>query len=162
MSIGKAMGVSKIVAVDVDENALAAAKDLGADATINANDGTPVITALRKLTNNKLLAVVDTVGNETTSHNAVQALSKTGRYVIVGLHGGSFKMPLPLLPQKALTVRGSFVGSCNDLRDLISLMREGNIKDLPVSTRPLDQADATLQDLREGKITGRVVLSGDL
>lgn len=161
VSIGKAMGARQIVSVDVDSEALAAASDMGADAVINARQTPDVIAELQKLTGNQLLAVVDTVGNEITSHNAVQALVKTGRYIVVGLHGGSFKMPLPMLPQKALTVRGSYVGSCRDLRELVALVRTGNVKELPVSTRPLDQADATLQDLRDGRITGRVVLSTD-
>ena len=104
---------------------------------------------------------MDTVGNEIASRNSVEALLKMGRYIVVGLHGGTFKMPLPMLPQKALTVRGSFVGSCKDLQELIALVRTGNVKNIPVTTRPLDQADATLQDLREGRITGRVVLSTD-
>ncbi len=161
VSIGKALGAKQIVSVDVDSDALAAAKDMGADVVINAKETPDVIAELQKVTGNQLLAVVDTVGNEITSHNAVQALVKTGRYVVVGLHGGSFKMPLPMLPQKALTVRGSYVGSCRDLNELVALVRTGKVKDLPVSTRPLDQADATLQDLRDGKITGRVVLTTD-
>ena len=71
-------------------------------------------------------------------------------------------MPLPMLPQKALNVHGSFVGSCKDLKELVALVRTGKVQNIPVSTRPLDQADATLQDLRDGKITGRVVLTTDI
>ena len=161
VSIAKAMGVKKIVSVDRDSDALAEAKDMGADEVVNGAETPDVIRALRKITENNLLAVVDTVGNEITSRNSVEALLKMGRYIVVGLHGGTFKMPLPMLPQKALTVRGSFVGSCKDLQELIALVRTGNVKNIPVTTRPLDQADATLQDLREGWITGRVVLSTD-
>ena len=161
VSIANAMGVKNIVSVDRDGDALSAAADMGASEVINASDTPDVIKELRKVTHNNLLAVVDTVGNEVTSRNSVEALLKMGRYIVVGLHGGTFKMPLPMLPQKALTVRGSFVGSCKDLQDLIALVREGNVKSIPVSTRPLSQVDETLQDLREGRITGRVVLSTD-
>lgn len=161
VSIAKAMGARQIVSVDVNNDALAAARDIGANATINPTETPDVVAALQQQTGNQLLAVVDTVGNEATSKNSVLALVKTGRYVLVGLHGGTFKMPLPMLPQKALTVKGSYVGSCKDLRELIALVRTGKVKHMPVSTRPLDQADATLQDLRDGKITGRVVLTTD-
>ena len=162
VSIAKAMGVKSVVSVDRDTDALSAASEMGANEVINAAENSDIISALRKVTCNNLLAVVDTVGNEITSRNSVEALIKMGRYIVVGLHGGTFKMPLPMLPQKALTVRGSFVGSCRDLQDLIALVREGNVKSIPVSTRPLNQVDATLNDLRDGKITGRVVLSTDL
>jgi len=161
VSIAKAMGVKKIVSVDMDDKALAAARDMGADAIVNSAESPNVVKELQGITNNKLLAVVDTVGNESTSRNSVYALLKMGRYIVVGLHGGTFKMPLPMLPQKALTVRGSFVGSCKDLQELVVLAKTGKMKDIPVSTRPLNQADATLQDLRDGKITGRVVLTTD-
>ena len=70
-------------------------------------------------------------------------------------------MPLPWLPQKAMTVRGSYVGSCNDLRELIDLVRTGKVKELPVSSRPLAEVSETLQDLKAGRITGRVVLNAD-
>jgi D-arabinose 1-dehydrogenase-like Zn-dependent alcohol dehydrogenase len=161
VSIARALGAENIVSIDLDDNALAAAEDMGAKATINPSNTTDVIKSLQQVADNRLTAVVDTVGNEVTSHTAVQALVKTGRYVLVGLHGGTFKMPLPMLPQKSLTVKGSYVGSCKDLRELIALVRAGKVESIPVSSRPLDQANATLQDLRDGKITGRVVLTTD-
>jgi D-arabinose 1-dehydrogenase-like Zn-dependent alcohol dehydrogenase len=68
-------------------------------------------------------------------------------------------MPLPWLPQKYLTIRGSYVGSCNDLRELIELVRTGKVKEIPVSSRPLSEVSQTLDDLKAGKITGRVVLT---
>ena len=96
-----------------------------------------------------------------TSHVAVRALIKTGRYVVVGLHGGDFKMPLPWLPQKALTVRGCHVGSSGQLRDLIALVRTGKVREIPVETRPLSEVARALADLEAGKVTGRIVLNAD-
>ena len=123
VGIAKAMGVDNIVSVDTVSDALSAATDMGAKAVINGAETDDVVSALRSTTDNRLLAVVDTVGNEITSRNAVQALVKTGRYVVVGLHGGTFKMPLPMLPQKALTVRGSYVGSCRICRHLLRWLK---------------------------------------
>ena len=162
VAIAQALGAKRIVSVDVNNDALLAAKNLGASAVVNPTVTSDVVAELQTLTDNQLMAVVDTVGNEITSRTAVEALVKTGRYVLVGLHGGIFKMPLPMLPQKALNVHGSFVGSCKDLKELVALVRTGKVQNIPVSTRPLDQADATLQDLRDGKITGRVVLTTDI
>ena len=132
VAIARAMGFRNIVAVDIDERKLQAAVEMGADAVLNGNRE-DALTELRLITGNRLLAVVDTVGAPSTSRLAVRALLKTGRYVVVGLYGGDFKMPLPWLPQKAMTVRGSYVGSCNDLRELIDLVRTGKVKELPVT-----------------------------
>ena len=80
---------------------------------------------------------------------------------MVGLHGGDFKMPLPWLPQKVMTVCGCHVGCCRDLRELIDLVRTGKVREIPVSLRPLSEVNRTLDDLKAGKITGRVVLTAD-
>jgi D-arabinose 1-dehydrogenase-like Zn-dependent alcohol dehydrogenase len=116
---------------------------------------------LRRITGNRLLGVVDTVGAPSTSRLAIHALIKMGRYVVVGLYGGTLSMPLPWLPQKYLTIRGSYVGSCHDLRDLIDLVKTGKVKEIPVSSRPLSEVSRTLDDLKAGNITGRVVLNAD-
>ena len=158
VAIARAMGYQRIVSVDIDDRKLQAAVEVGADAVLNGSRE-DALEELRRITGNRLLAVVDTVGAPTTSRLAIHALIKMGRYVVVGLYGGTLSMPLPWLPQKVLTVRGSYVGSCNDLRELIELVRTGAVKEIPVSSRPLSEAGQTLDDLKAGKITGRVVLT---
>jgi len=158
VAIARAMGFEKIVSVDIDERKLQAAAEMGADAVLNSRRE-DALAELRKITGNQLLAVVDTVGAPATSKLAIHALIKMGRYVVVGLYGGTFSMPLPWLPQKFLTVRGSYVGNCNQLRDLIALVRTGKVKEIPVTSRPMAEVSQTLDDLKAGKITGRVVLT---
>ena len=160
VAIAKAMGFEKIVSCDIDPQKMQTAVSLGADAVLDTSRE-DALDELRKITGNQLLGVVDTVGVPATARLSVHGLIKMGRYVVVGLHGGDFKMPLPWLPQKALTVQGSYVGSCNDLRELIALVRTGKVKEIPVATRPLSEASNTLDDLKAGKITGRVVLTAD-
>ena len=160
VAIARAMGFENIVSCDIDPQKLQTAVSLDADAVLDTSRE-DALEELRRITDNRLLGVVDTVGVPATARLAVHALVKTGRYVVVGLHGGDFRMPLPWLPQKTLTVRGSYVGSCNDLRELIDLVRTGKVKEIPVSTRPLSAASRTLDDLKAGNITGRVVLNAD-
>ncbi len=160
IAIARAMGHERIVGIDNDKTKLKAARAMGADAVLDSSSD-DALEKLRQLTDNKLLAVLDTVGVPSTSKLAVHALVKTGRYVTVGLHGGDFKMPLPWLPQKALTVRGCHVGSSAELRELIALVRTGKIKEIPVTLRPLSEVGKTLDDLKAGRVTGRVVLSVD-
>ncbi len=68
-------------------------------------------------------------------------------------------MPLPMFPMRALTIQGSFVGSLEETNEMMSLVRAGKVDPIPVQTRGLDEATKTLDDLRQGKITGRVVLT---
>ncbi len=78
--------------------------------------------------------------------------------VQVGLFGGELKVPLPLLPIKAVTIQGSYVGSVLELRELVALAQQGKVPPIPVATAPMHTANNALMRLREGKVTGRTVL----
>lgn len=158
ISVARALGAENILVVDVDDAKLDAAKALGADAVFNSSREDGDLTAA---TGGMLLAVLDTVGVPATAQLGVQSLRKTGRLVTVGLHGGAVQLPLVALAQKAIMVRGSYVGSCAELRELIALVRDGKIAPIPVEVRDLERADETLKDLEAGRIVGRVVLSND-
>jgi D-arabinose 1-dehydrogenase-like Zn-dependent alcohol dehydrogenase len=58
-----------------------------------------------------------------------------------------------------LSITGSFVGSLADAEEMMELVRAGKIDPIPVETRPLSEAGRTLDDLRQGRVTGRVVLT---
>ena len=59
---------------------------------------------------------------------------------------------------RALTVQGSYVGNPKELRELVALAQDGSLPALPVATMPQSQAYAALMRLRDGKVTGRLVL----
>ena len=59
---------------------------------------------------------------------------------------------------RALTVQGSYVGNPKELRELVKLAQEGALQALPVATVPQNQANDALMRLRDGKVTGRLVL----
>ena len=68
-------------------------------------------------------------------------------------------MSLPPFPMRAITIQGSYVGSLPEMRELIELVRRTGLPPVPVATRPLGDVNAVLNDLRAGKIIGRVVLT---
>lgn len=158
VAIAKAIGFENIVAVDINDNSLKAAKEMGAKAVLNSKSDN-AIEMLRELTNNELTDVLDTVGIASTVRLAVHTMIKGGRYVVVGLHGGDFKMPQPWLPQKAMTVCGCHVGTKKQLEELIQLVRQGSISQMPVEVRAMEEVNSALEDLHKGKVTGRIVLS---
>ena len=156
IAIAKAMGVKQIVAIDIDDAKLQAASDMGADAVLNSAEAGAADT-LVSLTGNALIGVLDTFGSEQTGTLAVTALTKSGRYVVVGQHGGDFKIPQIWLPQKALTVRGSHVGNSGQLRALIDMFRDGKLKPIPVTTQPLSSVNDAIAALQKGEVTGRII-----
>ncbi|MBT3790291.1 MAG: alcohol dehydrogenase catalytic domain-containing protein [Alphaproteobacteria bacterium] len=158
IAIAKALEIKNILVCDLDDSKLEAAREMGADQTLNPGQD-KALAQLSALTGGGPRAVVDTVGAEGTSQLGVASLQKGGRYVIVGLFGGGLTLALPTLPLRAISIIGSYTGNLAELKELIDLARSGKVKPLPVTSRPMEEVGNTLDDLRDGKIVGRVVLS---
>ena len=160
IAISIALGISNIIAIDVDDTKLDAAIEMGAASTLNSNSS-DALAELQNLTEGSLVAVIDTFGGADTGQLAVRALVKGGQYLVVGQAGGDFKMPQVWLPQKEMTVRGSHVGNSPQLRKLIDMVRDGKIKQMPIDRRPLSKINEAIEDLAAGRVTGRVVFQPD-
>ena len=81
-----------------------------------------------------------------------------GSICIVGLFGGSIEIPLVSLPTRAITITGVYVGSLPEFRELLALACAGRVKPMPMECRPLGAAQQSLDDLRAGRVNGRIVL----
>jgi D-arabinose 1-dehydrogenase-like Zn-dependent alcohol dehydrogenase len=81
-----------------------------------------------------------------------------GKVVMVGLFGGDSPLSLASMPMRMLTIEGSYVGNLEELHELMALVRNGKVQPMPYSTRPLEAANDVLEELKAGKIVGRVVL----
>ncbi len=79
-------------------------------------------------------------------------------YRIVGLYGGAISISLPLLPLRARSIVGSFVGTLPELQDLLALVTGGEVAPIPIETRSLERDDETVDDLKAGRIVGLAVL----
>lgn len=147
---------ARLLALDVNDAKLDTARDHGADAVCRADDPQALKQCLKDT--GGVLAAVDFVGSEASLAAANRLVRKGGRVVIVGLFGGKFSMAIPLFPLRAVSLMGSYVGSLAEARELLALVARGGIAPIPMESRPLDAAGATLDDLRAGKVLGRVVL----
>lgn len=155
--MAKELTPAKLVVADIDGDKRAMAKAAGAFDVID--NGDPEASAkLLELTGGGARAAIDFVGAVPTSKFGLNGLRKGGRLIIVGLYGGALPMSLPLMPVKSLTVEGSYVGTLDELKALVALGQAGKIPPIPLDLRPLDQAPQALDDLRAGKINGRVIL----
>lgn len=157
VSILKALGIRNVIACDVDETKLAAARRLGAKKTLDtrAADATA---QLQKLSGGYLAAAIDFVGMPATHAVAYPALRKGGRYILCGLFGGEITLPMPPIAQRAVAVMGSYVGNLRELKAVVALAKKGKLKPTPVSTRPAAEVNAVLDELKAGKVLGRTVL----
>jgi D-arabinose 1-dehydrogenase-like Zn-dependent alcohol dehydrogenase len=152
ISVLRARGATTIVACDIDDTKLAAAQKLGARKTVN----TRAPDALQQMQG--AAAAIDFVGSPVTAALGIAALRKGGRYVLCGLYGGELTHPLPPIAQRAIGIVGSYVGSPQELREVVALAKKRKLRATPVETRSAEEANAALEDLKAGKVVGRIVL----
>ncbi len=157
LGLMKALGAKGAVVADIDPAKREAALAAGALAAIDAAapDAVKQANAAAKA---PLPAAIDFVGSSQSSRLGTDAVARGGKYVIVGLFGGDITLALPLLPIRALTIQGSFVGSLAEFRALMELVEKGTFGAVPLTERPLGEAEAALRDLRAGRVVGRAIL----
>ncbi len=160
IAVLKAMGHENIVSVDVSAEKRAAALKAGAHKVVDGN-GEDVAKRIIETAGGPVLAVIDLVNGTQTARFAFEALRKGGKLIQVGLFGGELTLPLPIMAIRALTVQGSYVGNPKELRELVKLAQDGKLQALPVATVPQNQAYDALMRLRDGQVTGRLVLRAE-
>ena len=157
LSLLKAMGGKGAIVVDIDAKKREAAEKAGALATIDGK-APDALEQLARKAGEPIRAVIDLVGNPSTAQLGFDCLTKGGKLVIVGLFGGGAPWALPLIPIKAITIQGSYVGNLRETRELLDLVRAKNLPPIPVTSMPLAKANEALVDLQKGRLVGRAVL----
>lgn len=156
VSVLRALGHERIVAVDIDPVKLTEAAKAGAASTLNGRD-TDASSKLKEIAGGALYGAIDFVGGADTAQLALGALRKGGKVILVGLFGGEFPLSVGSTILRALTIQGSHLGSVAELKAVVALAREGKLRPIPIQTRPLSEVSRTLDELKEGVILGRVV-----
>ena len=151
---------ARTIVADVDAEKRSIARQAGAFETID-NRAEDAAARVMELTGGGAKAAIDFVGAPATAKFGLDVLRKGGTLILVGLYGGALPLPLPFMPQRSLSIRGSYVGTLEELQEVLALGREGKVPPIPLDVRPLDAAPQALDDLRAGRVAGRVILKPD-
>jgi D-arabinose 1-dehydrogenase-like Zn-dependent alcohol dehydrogenase len=157
LHIAPSVVAARLIVADVDPQKRGIARQAGASATID-NSEPDAVAKVMELTGGGARAAIDFVGAPQTARFGLDVLRRGGTLVHVGLYGGAMSLPLPLMPQRSLTLRGSYVGTLEEMEEVMALGREGKVPPIPLDVRPLSAAPQALQDLRAGRVAGRVIL----
>ena len=160
IAVLKALKHGNIISVDISADKRDAALKAGAHKVVDGS-GDGVAKRIMEAAGGPVLAIVDLVNGTATARFAFGALRKGGKLIQVGLFGGELMLPLPIMAIRALTVQGSYVGNPKELRELVKLAQDGDLQALPVTTVPQSQANDALMRLRDGRVTGRLVLKAE-
>jgi propanol-preferring alcohol dehydrogenase len=151
----KIMGL-QVCAVDIDDDKLALAKQMGADLVVNAKHPASV-EAVKKGTSGGAHGVLITAPSIGAFKQGVAMTRKRGTCVLVGLPPGDFPVPLFDVVANCITIRGSFVGNREDMAETLAFAAEGRVK-ADIELEPLSAINGIFGRLKEGKVAGRVVI----
>lgn len=151
----KAMGF-KVVAVDIQDDKLDLAKELGADVTINGLKTDPIQDIKAKV--GGVQAAVSVAVTKKAFEQAYGSVKRGGTLVVVGLPNAELPIPIFDTVLNGVTVKGSIVGTRKDLQEAVQFAVEGKVR-TNIETKPLDNINEVFEDMEKGRINGRVVLT---
>ncbi len=150
----KAMGRS-VIAVDIAEDKLRLAREMGADLAINAAEQDPVAEVHDACGGAE--GVLVTAVSEKAFAQAVGMLGKRGTMALVGLPPGTFDLNIFDTVLNRKTIRGSIVGTRMDLIEALQFAGDGKVA-CHYSMDTLDNVNAIFDRMRAGGIDGRIVM----
>lgn len=151
----RAMGLH-VAAVDIDDGKLALAARLGAELCVNAADEDAAAVLRRELQG--VHGALVTAVSRQSFNQALGMLRKRGTMSMVGLPPGDFGLPIFDVVLNAKTVRGSIVGTRQDLREALQFAADGQIR-AQTTPHKLEEINAVFDALRRGRVDGRAVLT---
>jgi alcohol dehydrogenase, propanol-preferring len=150
-----AIAGGRVVAVDIVDEKLELARELGAEFTINAKKEDPVEAIQRLGGVNQAIALAV---SPRAFEQAYGSLRRGGKLVFVALPADNeIKLPIFETVLNGITIVGSIVGTRKDLREVFELHAAGKTRVIR-ETRPLDQVNEAIADVEAGRVAARIVL----
>lgn len=147
-----------VMAVDIGEAKLSAAREYGADLAVDAEAEDFAEAALAWTEGRGVDVVLELVGTATIP-TSLRAMGKGARMVIVGSHTGT---DLHARPQALIANEWEILGSRNvtktELAEVVALAAAGRVRPVVTEVHPLEAAEEVHRRLRNREIVGRVVL----
>ena len=149
---------ARVLAIGRTPAKLALARELGAEAVVNAAEADPVDAVLRWTGGEGADVVFECVAAAETMEGAVRMLRRRGRLVFVGYGAAPFAVNPLLLVLREARVLGAVGNTRAELVDAVDLVARGQVRAVVTQRYPLDDANTALAALRAGKVVGRAVL----
>lgn len=155
LQYARAMGLN-VIAVDIQDEKLNLARELGADLTVNSSRVDPV-EEIERLVGGAHAAVSVAVTPK-AFEQAYRSIRRGGTLVVVGLPTGEIPIPIFDTVLNGVTVKGSIVGTRKDLQEALEFAARGKVKTI-IETQPLENINHVFERMIKGQINGRVVLT---
>jgi propanol-preferring alcohol dehydrogenase len=152
----------RVVAIDGGEEKKELCKKLGADAWIDFTTSKDIVDDVRKATGGVgAHAAIVTTASASGYTQAIDYLRANGRLMAVGLPGeATLDASIFFVVFKSITIHGSYVGNRQDAAEAIEIAATGAVK-CHYQLRKLSDIATVYDEMSQGKIAGRIVLSMD-
>ncbi|MCT0052139.1 alcohol dehydrogenase AdhP [Lactococcus lactis] len=148
---------AKVIAVDINQDKLNLAKKIGADVIINFGDVNPVDEIKKKTGGLGVQSAIVCAVARIAFEQAVASLKPMGKMVAVALPNTEMTLSVPTVVFDGVEVAGSLVGTRLDLAEAFQFGAEGKVKPI-VATRKLEEINDIIDEMKAGKIEGRMVI----
>lgn len=147
---------ARVIVVDINDDKLALAKECGADVAINSAKE-DAVAKIQEITDGGAHAVVVTAVAKQAFNSAIDSVRAGGTVVAVALPVDTMDLSIPRTVLDGIRVVGSLVGTRQDLAEAFEFGAQGLVVPV-VQKRPLADVGDIFQEMRDGKIQGRMVL----
>jgi S-(hydroxymethyl)glutathione dehydrogenase/alcohol dehydrogenase len=164
IQVARTFGAAQIIAVDIRDDKLEAARGLGATHTVNAAHE-EAVAAVQALTQGRGVDVaIEALGRPETVVNAFMMTRDGGRMVVIGIAPGTTTAGIEItrLVRRGIQIMGSYGSRVRtDMPDVLALAARGQVSaSQPITRRyRLDDADAAYSALNRGEIVGRAIVT---
>ncbi|MBO8164778.1 MAG: alcohol dehydrogenase AdhP [Brevibacillus sp.] len=155
LQYAKAMGYH-VIAVDIHDEKLKLASELGADLTVNGAACDPVQKIIDQI--GGAHAAVSVAVTKKAFEQAYRSVRRGGTLVVVGLPNDELPIPIFDTVLNGVAVKGSIVGTRKDMQEALDFAARGKVKAI-IETQPLENINEVFQRMEKGQINGRVVLT---
>ncbi len=155
IQLAKAKG-AEVIAVDVADDKLELARECGADHTVNAS-ATQAYKEVKKISGGGAHVVMVTSGSRAAYETALRSLRRGGTLAVVGMSPEPISVSTVALVSGEYQIVASAVGTRRDLSEVLQMASEGKVR-CRIETREFSEVWNVLNEMREGKLVGRVVL----
>ncbi|MDG3137086.1 alcohol dehydrogenase AdhP [Streptococcus suis] len=146
-----------VIAVDINNDKLELAKEVGADVTINGLEVEDVPGYIKEITGGGVHSTVVTAVSKVAFNQAIDSVRAGGYVVAVGLPSEYMDLSIVKTVLDGIKVVGSLVGTRKDLEEAFHFGAMGLVVPV-VQKRPVDDAEAVFDEMAAGTIQGRMVL----
>ena len=144
--IANALG-AQVIAIDINDETLEFAKELGAMATINAAQNTNIVEHIKTISHGGVHVSVDALGSAITCFNSIANLRKRGKHIQVGLMTGNHKNPkvqMDKILADELEIIGSHGMQAYKYPDMLEMIKSGKLQPEKLIEKTISLKESTL------------------